>query len=87
MIGVVVHFHNQTIASDCNGGPPHGQNFVTFASPMTWIHQYGQVTQTLRCGHETQIECIARVIGERPHSALTKNDVVVAFAHHVLSGH
>src|SRR6266446_8452 len=82
-----MHFNNQPIGSDGYGGAGEWRYFVALAGAVAGINDDGQVAKALDGRHDAEIECVAGVIGESPHSALAENYVVVALAHDVLGGH
>src|SRR5579883_768724 len=45
------------------------------------------MTQSLYCGHYTQVERVPRMVSKSTHAALAQNDLIVALAHDVLSCH
>src|SRR5258708_38198471 len=77
----------QAIGSNGDGGAGEWRHFVALAGAVAWIDHDGQVAEALDRRHDAEIECVAGVIGESPHSALAENYVVVALAHDVLGGH
>src|SRR6266404_6023325 len=83
----MVNFDDQPISSDGYGGAGEWRYFVALAGAVAGINDDGQVAEALDGRHDAEIECVAGVIGESPHSALAENYVVVALAHDVLGGH
>src|SRR6266403_1922392 len=77
----------QAIGSNGDGGAGQWRHFVALAGAVAGINDDGQMAETLDGRHDAEIECVAGVIGESPHSALAENYVVVALAHDVLGGH
>ena len=75
------------IGADRSRGPSQGQNHIALAGAMARIHNDGQMAGPLHCGNDTEVKCIARVIGEGAYSALAQNHLVIAFAHDILGSH
>src|SRR5436190_14432170 len=82
-----MHFYDQSIRAYSPRRSCHWRYFVALARAMAGVDQYWQVTQSLHCRHYAQVQCVASVVSESTYSALAQDDVVVAFAHHVLRGH
>jgi hypothetical protein len=70
-----------------NGGAGHGQHAVATAGAVAGVDQDGQVAEALDRGNDAEVEGVAGVIGKGAHAALAEDDLVVALAHDVLSGH
>ena len=54
---------------------------------MARINHDRQMAEFLYGRDNTQVECITRMIGKGANTALTENDLVVAFAENVFSRH
>src|SRR5205823_1076461 len=87
MVGIVMHFDNQSVGANSHSGPRHGKHFVPLARSVTWIDKNRQMTEPLHGRYKAEIERVSRVIGKGSDPSLTKHNVIVAFAHHVLGSH
>lgn len=87
LIWLVMDFYNEAIAADGDSGPPEGNDFVALACAMARVHEDRQVTETLDRRHNAEVEGVARVVSEGAHTALAKNDLIIALAHNVFGGH
>ncbi len=84
---LVVDFNQDAVCAGGNGGAGHGQNAVATTGAVAGVDQDGQVAEALDGGDDAEVKGVSGVIGEGAHAALAEDDLVVAFAHDVLSGH
>ena len=84
---MIVDFDQDAVGSGGNRSPGHGQYALALAGAVAGVHQDGQVAEPLHGGNDAEVEGVAGVVSKGAHAALAENDLVVAFAHHVLGGH
>ena len=82
-----MHLDNQPVGAHRHRRPRQRQHLVPLARPVAGIHQDRQMALPLHRRHNAQVESIARVIRERPHSALAQDHLVVPLAHDVFGRH
>ncbi len=87
LLGLVVHFDQDAVGADGDGGAGHGQHLVALAGAVARVDEDGQVAEPLHGGNDAEVERVAGVVGKGAHAALAEDDLVVALAHDVFGGH
>ena len=87
MVGVVVHFDEETVGAGGHRGARERQNFIAASGSVRGVHHDRQVAAALHRGDDAQVQRVAREIGEGAHAALAEDHVVIALGHQVFRGH
>src|SRR5579863_6773851 len=85
--GLVMYFDEEAVGTCGYGGARHGKNFVAFAGAVAGVDEYGEMAAFFDGGNYSEVESVAREIGEGAHAAFAQHHVVVAFGEDVFRGH
>src|SRR5271163_119366 len=81
----VMGFDHDAIGATGDGGAGHGLDLEALSGAVAGVNENGQMAEAVYGRHNAEVERIARVVTECADTALTQRNVVIAFAHYVLS--
>ena len=83
----MVHFDHQPVGTGGHRSPTHGDYLVAAAASVTWVNYDRKMCLFLYHRYGTEIQGVARVVGESSDTTLAQNYIGVSFGHDVFSGH
>ena len=77
----------QAIGAHGDTGARQRRDLIALSGPVDGINKNGQMAEALDRRNEAQVKRVAGVVGKGADAAFAENHLVVAFTHHVFSGH